>query len=399
MKIFEINSVAGIRSTGRICTDIAQALRERGHECMIAYGREQAPDFCREYTVRVGTKLGAYARFARGLLLDDQGSGARRGTKKLIAEIEKFKPDIIHLHNIHGYYLNIKMLFDYLAASGIPVVWTLHDCWSFTGHCAHFDLIGCDKWRTCACSDCPAKSKYPPSLLLDRSPKNIEEKRALFTSVKNMTLVTPSLWLAGKVKESFLGKYETVTVNNGVDLCVFKPTYGNILTRLGLNGKRIILGVASIWDWGKGLDDFKKMSESLDPDWHIILIGLSKKQIADLPQNITGIERTDSQAELAEIYTAADVFANPTKQEVFGLVNIEALACGTPVVTYRTGGCPECVDESYCKIVEKGDTGAMLEAIYSVKKVPEINADRFDKNKKYAEYISLYERILAESKK
>ncbi len=395
MKIFMINSVAGIRSTGRICTDLAELLHQRGHTCRIAYGREQAPYFCKDYTVRVATKLGAYARFATGLVLDDQGKGARRATARLIREIKDYAPDIIHLHNIHGYYLNIKMLFDFLAKADIPVVWTLHDCWSFTGHCAYFDFVGCDKWKEGACGHCPAKTAYPPSLVFDRSAKNFKEKKELFTSVKNMTLVTPSDWLRGMAEESFLGKYGCVTVNNGIDLSKFKPTESNVKERLGIGDKKMILGVASIWEKRKGLEDFLALSGLIDDDWRIVLVGLNKKQIATLPENIIGIERTNSIGELAELYTAADVFVNPTHEEVFGLVNIEARACGTPVVTYRTGGSVEAVDEAYCRIVEKGDVEGLHKALLSVSKCDGINADEFDKNKKYLEYISLYEGIFA----
>lgn len=395
MKVFEINSVAGIRSTGRICTDIAKMLFENGHECKIAYGRENAPDFCRDYTVNIGTKLGAYARFARGLVLDDHGKGAILGTKKLIKEIKAFSPDIIHLHNVHGYYLNIKMLFEYLKEANVPVVWTLHDCWAFTGHCAYFDYVGCEKWKTGECESCPAKGEYPPSILLDRSKKNLREKKELFTSVKNMTLVTPSAWLAELTRSSFLGKYEVATVNNGIDLDVFKPTKGDILTRLGLDGKRIILGVASIWERRKGLSDFIEIANKLTNEWHVVLVGLNKKQMVGLPKNVTGIERTNSGRELAELYSAADVFVNPTYEDNFPTVNMEALACGTPVVTYNTGGSPESADRKYSKIVEKGDTDALLSAIYETKKTDGINADRFDKNEKYLEYLALYERILA----
>ncbi len=394
LKVFEINSVAGIRSTGRICTDIAKMLRAHGHECKIAYGRESAPDFCRDYTVKLGTDLGAYARFARGLIFDDQGRGARAGTKKLIEEIKAFAPDIIHLHNIHGYYLNIRMLFDFLKQTDIPVVWTLHDCWSFTGHCAYFDFVGCDKWQSGECGNCPAKGEYPPSLVCDRSAKNLKEKKELFTSVKNMTLVTPSDWLRGLAGKSFLGKYECVTINNGIDLEAFRSKKSDILAQLGLENKKIILGVASIWERRKGLSDFLKIAEKLDTGWHIILVGLSKKQISKLPGNITGIERTNSVGELAELYSAADVFVNPTYEDNFPTVNMEAEASGTPVVTYRTGGSPECMSEEWGKIVEKGDTGALLNAIYSVKKTSDINADRFDKNEKYLEYLALYEKIL-----
>lgn len=397
MRVFEINSVAGIRSTGRIASDIAEMLISKGHECLIAYGREDAPERCNDFTVKIGTKIGAYARFARGLILDDHGKGARGATKKLIREIDAFRPDIVHLHNIHGYYLNVRMLFEHLKNTGVPVVWTLHDCWGFTGHCAYFDYVGCDRWRTVECRDCPAKGEYPPSLVRDRSKKNVKEKREIFTSLESMTLVTPSKWLQNLVQGSYLGKYDVRCIHNGIDLSVFKPTASDILTRLGLEGKKIALGVASVWERRKGLEDFIKLSEKISDEWHIVLVGLTKKQIAALPKNILGIERTNSQTELAELYTAADVFVNPTYEDNFPTVNLEAQACGTPTVTYRTGGSPEGVDEAFCKIVEKGDTGALLSAIYALKKDPKINADRFDKNEKYLEYLALYEELLREN--
>ena len=257
MRIYEINSVAGVRSTGRIAADIADALLSSGHEARIAYGRFDASDAIRAHTFRTGSELAARVRFARGLIFDDQGKGAKGATRRLIRDIEAFSPDIIHLHNVHGYYLNVEMLFRYLAKAGVPVVWTLHDCWPFTGHCAYFDYAGCDKWQSdLGCHDCPEKREYPPSLLFDRSKKSFREKRALFTALPQLTLITPSHWLAGLVKQSFLGGYEVRVIPNGIDRGVFRPTPSDIKARMGMEGKHIALGVASIWDRRKGAGFF-----------------------------------------------------------------------------------------------------------------------------------------------
>lgn len=399
MKVFEINSVAGIRSTGRIADDIAGILQKEGHTVRIAYGREQAPARCAAYSVKLGTDLGAKLRFARGLVFDDQGKGAKGATRKLIREIRDFAPDIVHLHNVHGYYLNIDLLFRFLADAAIPVVWTLHDCWAFTGHCAYFDYAKCNRWKEeGGCQSCPEKGVYPPSLLKDNSKKNFAEKRALFTALPNVTLVTPSRWLAALAKESFLGKYEVVTIPNGIDATAFRPTESDIKSRLGIGEKRLLLGIASVWDRRKGLPDFIRLRERLDDSWHILLVGLTKKQISSLPAGITGLTRTDSVKELASLYTAADVVANPTYEDNFPTVNLEAEACGTPVVTYLTGGSPEGLTLPSSTAVPKGDIEALTQAILTAEKPNSVPPTRFDRTQTVLPYLSLYERILSAQK-
>lgn len=352
MKVLMINSVCGIRSTGRICTDLAEVLEQQGHECKIAYGRETVPEKYQKYAVRIGSDLGVKIHALQSRIFDNTGFGSKKDTERFIEWVKEYNPDVIHLHNLHGYYINIEVLFNYLADANKPVIWTLHDCWSFTGHCAYFSYVGCDKWRT-GCNNCIQKKSYPASKFFDRSCKNWLEKKELFTKVKKMTLVTPSKWLAGLVKESYMGKYPVEVIPNGIDLNVFKPTPSDFREKNGLVGKKIILGVASVWDKRKGFDDFIELSKIIDDNTKIVLVGLSKTQLKNLPQNILGIERTNSTKELAEIYTAADVLFNPTYEDNYPTVNLEAQACGTPVVTYRTGGSVESVPEenivSCCK--------------------------------------------------
>jgi glycosyltransferase involved in cell wall biosynthesis len=279
-------------------------------------------------------------------IFDNHGMASKIATKKLIKQIKQINPNIIHLHNIHGYYLNYAILFEYLNELNIPIVWTLHDCWSITGHCTYFSFVGCNKWKS-ECYSCPQKKSYPTSWFIDRSKENFRLKKKHFTSLSNMTIVPVSNWLSDLIKESYLHKYPIRTIHNGIDLSVFKPSDSEKFKSMyNIQNKFILLGVANKWELRKGLKDFVELSNLLDSDYKIVLVGLSRKQIEQLPDNILGIERTESVEGLAEIYSAGDVFLNPTYEDNFPTTNLEALACGTPVITYETGGSPEAIDES-----------------------------------------------------
>jgi len=360
MKVLQINSVCGIRSTGRICTDIADVLRMRGDECRIAYGREKVPEKYRDISYRIGSDTDVKIHALGSRLLDSSGFHSKNATKRLIEYIGKYKPDVIHLHNIHGYYLNIELLFDYLKRSKVPVIWTLHDCWAFTGHCSHYAAVGCDRWKT-GCESCPQKGEYPKSVLFDGSKRNFARKKEASCGVPNMTIVTPSEWLADEVRSSFLGEYRIEVINNGIDLNVFKPTESDFRERYGLEDKKIILGVATAWGERKGLGDYFKLAKKIDNRFKIVLVGLTEDQIKSVPKDIIAIERTNSTAELASIYSASDVFVNMTYEDNYPTVNLEAQACGTPVITYCTGGSVESVPEK--NIVEQGNIDAVAELI------------------------------------
>lgn len=393
MKILQINSVCGVGSTGRIATDLYKVLEEQGHECLIAYGRGTAPEGINSY--KIGTNIDNYLHVARTRLLDQHGYGSKKPTIELIKKIKEYNPDIIHLHNLHGYYLNLEVLFNYLAESNKPVVWTLHDCWIFTGHCSHFDYIGCEKWKS-ECNHCPQKKEYPSSYLLDNSFQNFRKKKELFTKLKNLTIITPSQWLANLVRKSFLNKYPVQVVNNGIDLKVFKSTPSDFRKKYQLEQKKIILGVANVWAERKGFDTFIQLSSKLDDNYRIVLVGLTNKQKNTLPSNIIGITKTNNVNELVEIYSAADVFINPTREDNFPTTNIEAIACGTPVITYRTGGSVESVNETCGLIIDKDDFQSLANALkYNF---PSLNKDsivkqaqKYNKYDKYSEYINIYE--------
>ena len=375
MKVLQINSVCGIGSTGRIATDIHKVLIEQGHESYIAYGRG-LPKNC-DNAIRIGSKFGIYAHVAKTRIFDKHGFGSKKATREFIKKIKEINPDIIHLHNIHGYYINIEILFKYLKKAKKPVVWTLHDCWSFTGHCTHFDYSGCHRWKT-GCYNCPEKKTYPRSLMLDNSRNNFLRKKRTFTGVDNLTIITPSEWLYDLVKESYLKEYPSRVINNGIDLNVFKPMKGNFRNKYDLNSKFVILGVANIWNRRKGLDAFIELADKLADDEKIVLVGLSEKQIKNLTSKIIGIPRTDNIEELVDIYTASDVYFCPSLEETYGMTTIEALACGTPVVTYGAGGNKEIILKKYGRVVEIGNASEALNAIRNLKGTMNVNGINLD---------------------
>lgn len=389
MKILQINSVCGIRSTGRICTDLAEVAEKYGYECKIAYGRESVPPHYQKYAIKIGNDFSVKLDALKTRLLDNAGFNSRRATKKLIRQIEAYDPDIIHLHNVHGYYLNVEILFAYLKTCGKKIVWTLHDCWAFTGHCPYFDFVGCDRWQN-GCERCPQKKKYPQSVFLDGSKRNYRRKKELFTGIPSMTLVTPSKWLAELVKSSFLKEYDVRVIPNGIDATVFQPTESDLRERYGIRDKKLLLGVASIWDDRKGLKDFVGLSDLLGEEYQIALIGVSEKQLKTLPSKMIGIQRTNNVKELAQWYSVADVFLNLTYEDNYPTVNLEAQACGTPVITYATGGSVESVGTD--SVVEKGNLETLVRVLKDESYRKGVCSGQvLDKDICYNEYIALYE--------
>ncbi len=361
MKILMINVVCGIRSTGRICTDLAEELEKQGHEVKIAYGRENVPEKFKKYAVRVGNNFDVYLHALKARIFDTSGFESKRVTKRFVKWIKQYDPDVIHLHNIHGYYINIEILFDYLRECGKKIIWTLHDSWAFTGHTPYCDSIGCEKWIS-GCSSCELKNCYPKSIK-DNSKINWKKKKDVLTGIPNMLIVTPSKWLQTCVKKSFLSCYKNIVINNGIDIKKFEPTQSDFRVKYNLENKYVLLGVATAWDDMKGYSDFIKLSELLDEKYKIVLVGLNKKQIKRLPNSIIGIERTTNIKELAEIYTASDLFLNLSYCENYPTVNMEAIACGTPVLTYNTGGSPESAGNIEKNICKKGDLVILISKI------------------------------------
>lgn len=395
-RILLINSVTN-RSTGTITRQIQDHIIASGWESMIAYGRLKAVGDI-EHTIRIGNTADVIRHVLYTRLFDSHGLASARATRHFLNEINKFNPDLIHLHNIHGYYVNYPILFDFLRAWGGPVVWTLHDCWAFTGHCAHFQNIGCTKWIQ-GCHACTEKKEYPKSIFIDGSRRNYQKKKNAFQSVDNMTIVTPSVWLKDQVKSSFLSKFPCRVIHNGIDTEVFSAHNVDAPEK----GKSIILAVASVWTESKGLGDLEKLAAILPENWHVYAVGLTPKQINVLPSKITGIMRTENQKSLARLYSQASVFVNPTYGDTFPTTNLEALACGTPVATYRTGGSPEAIDSLTGRVVERGDVRALGDAIVELMAIPpkkiakdcrERAVRLFDQRDRFAEYIDLYNSLL-----
>ena len=399
IKLLQLNTVVNSGSTGRIAEDIGQVMLAHGHESYIAYGRGDRPS--QSELLRVGTELDVLWHGLKTALFDRHGFGSRRATQALVRQIRALGPDVIGMHNIHGYYLNMEVLFDFFAEVDIPVVWTLHDCWSFTGHCTFFTSINCQRWQT-ECHDCPKKDKYPRSYGLDQSRRNFYDKKKLFTAARNLQLVTPSHWLARQLASSYLKDVPVRVIHNGVDTEAFQPALAQ--TSTSDDSRKLILGVASTWDERKGLAEFVQLADLITDDFQIVLVGLSKAQIQALPPGIQGIERTESVQALAELYGRAAVYCNPTFQDNFPSTNIEALACGTPIAAYRTGGCPEAVDEQTGRIVDVGDVAALWHAIQelSARDREEMRQAcraralaHFDKRDRFKDYLSLYEEKIA----
>jgi glycosyltransferase involved in cell wall biosynthesis len=402
MKILQINTTVNTGSTGRIAEEIGQTFLEQNHKSFIAY-KNAGPNGSSSNLIKIGNSLDVYLHGIKTRVLDRHGFGSKGATQDLVGEIEKINPDVVGLHNLHGYYLNIEVLFNYLKRRQKPIVWTLHDCWPFTGHCSFFDYVSCMKWKT-ECNNCPLSDKYPASWVLDRSTQNFYQKKQIFTGLKNLTIVTPSHWLAEIVKQSFLSEYPVKVINNGIDLDQFRPVdTKHIINRYNLARKKILLGVASVWDRRKGLKYFIELAKNLDDSYKIILIGLSEKKVQELPENIIGIQRTENIDELVSFYSAADAFINPTLVDNFPTTNIEALACGTPVITFDTGGSPEAIDQETGKVVNKGSSDQLYQAVLQVattqpstyrKKCRKRAIEYYSKKDRYEDYLALYDKIL-----
>lgn len=393
MKVLQINTTVNSGSTGRIAEDIGRTLISNGHESYIACGRVNQNSVSR--LIKIGNKLDFFFHVLKSLFTDRHGFGSKRATKKLLKQIDIIKPDVIGLHNIHGYYLNVEILFKYIKEKNIPIIWTLHDCWPFTGHCSY--NTDCDNCKKC-------QRKYPKSIFINQVNRNFNDKKFIFNNVKKLQIITPSLWLKDLVNQSFL-KYPIKCINNGIDLNQFKPSEksNKLKENLGLKNKKIILGVASTWDKRKGLDDFILLASYIDVSYQIILIGLNNNQLKNLPKNIIGLKRTESIDELSDYYSLANVYLNPTYKDNFPTTNLEALACGTPVITYNTGGSPEAIDPKTGQIINKGDVKGLWSAIQDFTLQSKENYTKdcvlrakyfYNKENRFMDYLKCYEELI-----
>ncbi len=407
-KLLQINPVIRMNtSTGRIMQEIGDLAMASGWESYVAYSRGR--DGLRgstSQTVPIGSRLSVAWHGIETRLLDRHGLASTKATKEFVNEIRRIDPDIIHIHNIHGYFLNYKVLFDYLSKAGKPVIWTVHDCWLYTGHCYHYMFAGCGRWKT-GCGHCPQKRLFPASLLLDRSAQNFKDKAKAFCSVPKdlLTIVPVSEWMRQEMSQSFLKGYRFKVIHNGIDTSIFTPSDSDAAVRekYGIGNRKIILGLASIWCREKGWDDFIALSKLLREDEVIVMVGVKPEQAKELPAGIIPVSRTENVRQLAELYSAAEVFVNPTYQDNYPTVNLESISCGTPVITYRTGGSIESITPQTGLVVETGDVGGLRSAIDAIEsrgndyfRVPcRTHAlAHFRKESRYAEYLRLYGECL-----
>ena len=395
IKIVQINTVYGTGSTGKIMASLHKIAQKEGFDMYASYGRGNAASDIHEY--KIGNHLDFFQHVLINFFLGKSGFGSKAVTRRFLQWLDTVQPDLIHLHNIHGFYIHVDMLFEYIKQHHIPVIWTLHDCWPITGQCAFFEYSGCDKWKT-QCHHCPVyRGQYPYSLFKDNSRQNYLNKRESFTHVPNMTIVTPSKWLANIVKQSYLREYAVEVIYNGIDVELFRSAIPN-----SKDARKIILGVANIWEQRKGLEYFLKLADMLDSTvYHIVLIGVNKKQQKFLQKKyggrITALTRTSTQAELVSWYSSAYAYVNPTLEDNFPTTNLEALACGTPVITFNTGGSPESLTDKCGVTVEKGNIEQLKEAILSLEHRTDITSSscreqalKFNQDINFQEYLNLY---------
>jgi glycosyltransferase involved in cell wall biosynthesis len=400
-KVLQISIEVNSGSVGKIAEQIGEVVIEQGWKSYITYARNNNPS--KSEVIKIGNKFDLYSQVIETRIFDNHCVGSKSSTIALISKIKEIQPDIIHLHHLHGYFINVEILFRYLEESQIPIVWTFHDCWSFTGHCAYFDFVGCEKWKT-QCHHCEQKNEYPKSFLFDRSRQNYIDKKRIFNSVRNLTIVSVSNWLNNVVGQSFLSAVPREVIYNGVDTELFKPNNNTLRDKYNIGNQFMILGVATTWDRRKGLDDFVQLSDKLkDNGTIIVLVGLSITQVNKLPSNIIGIQRTENQKELSGLYSSADLFMNLSVEETFGLTTAEALSCGTPALVYDATACPELVNENTGFVVKKNDISALVNVIDRVKSNGKLSYTHscrnraialFNKKDCYLEYFELYKRLL-----
>lgn len=395
MVIVQIAS-ASTGGIGRLTRDISDVLNQKGISNYIAYGRGEIFDSERDYMFGSRTEILMHGALTR--LTDKTGLYSKNGTLQLLKFLDRVKPNIIQLHNLHGYYLNYEILFQYIKRHNITTVWTLHDCWAYTGHCTHYTFVRCDQWKS-QCYRCTQQRRYPTCWFKGNVKENYERKKRAFTGVEKLTLVTPSKWLADQTKYSFLKGYETKVINNGIDLKLFRVKGKTDISKYHIPDKKIVLGLASTWGDRKGESDFIRLAAMLPPEYVVVMVGLSSQKIKKLPSNVIGIEHTENVEDLVDIYNTAEIFLNLTYEDNFPTTNLEAMACGTSVLTYRTGGSPESITKESGYVVPVGDVQAVRDIVVAHRKNHQTilacreNALKYDKNDRFNEYVELYTHL------
>ncbi len=401
MRILMVNVQIGSGSAGTIVSDLYHGIVANSDDCKIAYSRGNTKDIPEENTIKIGNKYDSYMHAVKSRLFGSTATYSKRVTQEFLSRVGEFKPDIIHIHGLYGYYINMEMLFQYIHENRIGLVTTLHSCWDFTGHCCYFDYAGCEEWKN-KCNGCPQKKSYPKSSFIENTEKNLVEKHILYHLLEKVMIVSPSKWMDGLVNQSILSDLKHIVINNGIDLNRFHKTIDvNYINELNINNDwPTVLSVASLWDKRKGLDDVIEFARfARTENINIVVVGLSEKQLEDLPENIVGIRRTDNIEQLISLYSYATVLFNPTYEDNYPTVNLESIACETPVITYHTGGSGECtMNGMFGSIIEKRDYKELLQILYSIhsgeKRYCFSDLSGIGKEKMIASYLDVYRNLV-----
>jgi len=400
MKLLLINVALNCGSTGKIVEGIGGLALSQGWDVYVAHGARYV-NKSGLHNYQISNKAGEVLHYIESTLFDAQGRGSRCATKRFLKVIDEIKPDVVHIHNIHGCFLNYPILFRFLREKDIPVVWTLHDCWSMTGHCAHFLRTNCEQWKK-QCVRCPQKHDFPSSYLLDRCKYNYTLKKQLFTEMKKMRITTVSSWLKGVAEQSYLRKFPVDVVPNGVDTKRFVYTEGDVRERYGIGDKKLVLAVASGFEERKGIHDFVKLSKVLSKEYQLLLVGTNDSDKKTLPDSVIAVSRANGASELAAFYSAADVLLSLSYEETFGLTIVEAMACGTPAIVYDNTAQPELITPETGSVVANGDVEGVKKAIEEVcakgkayySEACREHALHYDEKKSYQKYLDLYVQVL-----
>ncbi len=399
MKILQINAVYGFASTGRTCSEMTEVLLSWGHKvCTLSTANHGIA----ENNLLIGTKLDRKIHAYMSRIFGLQGYFSRASTRKMIRFIDDYKPDIVHLRNLHGNYINLKMLLGYLAKKDIATVVTLHDCWFYTGKCTHYTLDKCMKWQS-GCNNCPRLKKDNQSWFFDRTGKMLNDKYKYFSKIPRLAVVGVSKWITDEARRSILKNADIIdSIYNWIDIEKFKK-YDDADTlrgKYGLEDKYIIISVAAKWGNGKGLDKFIELSQKLESDEVIVLVGTMPDDIV-LPSNVIAVGRTDSTEELAKWYCTSDVCISLSKEESFGKTVAEAQACGTPAIVFNSTALPELVGDDCGAVIE--NEGELCDAIAKIKKngkdyyssrcIKNV-CDNFDMVTNVNRYVDIYRKLL-----
>lgn len=400
MKILQLNITYGVGSTGKIVSDLVDVIDNHNDEAYVAYGYFHN-DVQNAYKIKLDGKIQIALELLYTKITGYHGFTSKIATYKLIEWIKKINPDLIHLHNVHTGYINIRIFFDFLKDYNKPIVWTIHDCWSFTGHCSYYSNLKCDKWKT-ECRECPSKNEFPKKLFFDRSNTQYKIKKSLFTNLENVQLITPSTWLAKEVSISFLNKFPVKSIPNGINCNLYKYTNSNFKIQHAIENKKILLGVAANWSERKGLHIFEELANIISDEYIIVLIGLNNKQKNKVTDKILKIDRTNSIKELVEIYSSAFIYINASVQETMGMTTVEAMACGTPTIVFNATAVPEVVDEKTGYVVKTNDIHGILEGINYIEHsdidygitCPSHVKKNYNSIFQYQKYYELYQNII-----